>query len=372
SALFGAATGAATGVGLSKFIDLDAADYFETAYGSTLGAMAGLGVPLLLRSEAGRHDRLGLLGGSVLGLAAGATAATLTDLRGPDAFAATAGLGYGALLGTLAPTLGADRWDGERKAAGGALVGASVLSAGAAAATHLTGASSAEVAVPFIGGLLGLSAGTGAGLMVDADGLRGARIGAVAGTSVALAGAIAGDRLLHFSSQPGPSTGLLLTSGAGAGTLYGLLLANALRQDDEALRLFDQRGRGGALLGTSAGAATGLVLSQLIAPDVSDVAVAGTASVLGGMIGLGVPMMTQPETGRPDRVGLLTGSLLGLGGGAAVARYVELTGVDVAAATLGGGYGGLVGLLAPTLHLQAWDGSRRTTGATLTGASEGV
>jgi hypothetical protein len=370
--LFGVSAGVTTGAVLSKFVEPRDTDYALSFATGVLGTGLGLGIPLLVKDTHGPWDSAGALAGSLVGLAAGGSVARHVTFKGAALPAGLIGLGYGAFLGTLAPTLNAGEWDGGRRAAGGALLGMALGSAGAATAAHVTEASGAEVAVPANAGILGAGIGLGAGLLSPSPTLQAARIGAFAGTGVLAGASILVDPVLHLSEGLGPSAPGLSIVGAAIGAGHGLLLAGAVGPSGLISGAGSRQVQGGMLLGAATGTTTGMVLSKFFRPTNQDLAFATAGSSVGMIFGLGLPMLAVASPGRHDTLGMLSGGLGGLVGGAAMARETALRGTDVSAGVIGLLYGGLVGTLAPTLREQSWDGGRKAAGGALLGMSMGA
>ncbi|MGC4118726.1 MAG: hypothetical protein QM765_30040 [Myxococcales bacterium] len=366
-ALLGASAGVASGLVLSHFIQPTAEEYALSLGTTTLGALLGAGIPLLAFQESGRADLAGILAGSAVGLVGGALLAD--DVTGPDVAGAFAGISWGAVLGALAPTLAEPRWDGGRRGVGGAFVGLSLGGFGVALATHYSGASAGQVAVPALGALAGLGMGLGAGMMVPTGQTQPERLGAFIGIPVMAAVSLLLDCALHFSSEGMPLQAVGLASfNAAMGAGYGLLLAGAISPRPTA-----DPWSGGVLLGTSAGIASGLVLSKLIDFTGSDAASVSALTGLGAGLGLGVALLAWQQGGSGDYSLTFAGAALGTTAGALVQHFTPLEGADAAAIPVGLGYGALLGALAPSLAGSDWPtADRRTAGFTLLGASTGA
>ena len=105
-------------------------DYATTAATTALGMSAGMGVGMLATQAQGNGEFVGVLSGSVSGLAAGALLAHSTRLQEPDLGGAALGASQGILLGELVPSLQLDHWQDSRTTTGATWLG---LSLGAAA-----------------------------------------------------------------------------------------------------------------------------------------------------------------------------------------------------------------------------------------------
>src|SRR6185295_624530 len=171
--MLGATAGTATGLVASKWIAPESIDYVTVAGASLAGQSLGRGVASLAFAEPGRLDPAFALAGGLAGLASGAAVAHTVQLRPLDLGAGAAGAAVGALAGTLAPTFAGRmwRWDGDdaRAERGGAYVGLALGGAGAAAAAHAAELTSGEIALGTTGGLFGIAAGAGAGMLLSDD-----------------------------------------------------------------------------------------------------------------------------------------------------------------------------------------------------------
>jgi len=367
----GGLAGGLTGLWSSRHFEPDAGD-LATATGTTLaGGAAGWGLAALLAHDRGWGDALGLAGGSALGLAGGAWFAHAARLRPPALGAAAAGLAYGGLAGALLPTLTSDRWSFDRATSGGTMLGIGAGAMVAAAIAQGTNASSGQVAVPAVGGVLGLTAGTGAGLLLDVAGSPAVRAGALIGMTSLGGTALVADHWLRLSDGPGPSAVGLSALGAGFGAAEGLFLAGLTTGDG---RVPDDRRlvQGGLLLGGSLGVAGGLALSRRFAPSPGDLVFAGGASALLTSAGYGMGELAAGSAGRASSAGAMSGAAAGLLGGALLAPALHLDGPMVLGGLAGGAAGSLMGALLPSLADDRWTSSPRTDGGLRLGMAGGL
>jgi hypothetical protein len=370
--LAGAVAGGVTGLIASRWFAPDAVDE-ATAFGAAgAGAAMGVGVAKLATGTPGAPDTAGVLAGAGVGLAAGWLVDRDVRLRAPDFGAAAVGAGYGAMIGALAPTLDETAWNGGRKTVGGTWLGLGAGAAGGAALAHALSARGAQVAVPAVAGVFGTGIGYGAGLLWGGDGSRPARIGTVVGPLALMGGAIALEPRLHLADGLGPSAAPMAGAGALYGGAWGLMLAGLLDPSGLVSGAEARPLGGGLLMGASAGMASGLVLSRFYEPSSGDLAFTFTTSALGGAFGLGVPRLAWNSAGRPDTLGTMLGSVGGLLGGAVLAPDLRLARSDIAAGVLGGGFGTLMGTLAPTMFDASYEGGRRTSGGAWVGLSVGA
>ncbi|HEX7599703.1 MAG TPA: hypothetical protein VF518_15910, partial [Polyangia bacterium] len=133
--------------------------------------------------------------------------------------------------------------------------------------------------------------------------------------------------------------------------------------------------KGGALLGASLGVAAGLTLSKFFSPEGGDLLQAAGVSVAGGLLGRGLATLAvaHPSDNRSDSAGTLAGSLTGLAAGTLVDHYVPLHDADYLALSLGLGFAGLAGSVAPSLGDANWQGWHRANdGGLEVGVSAGA
>ncbi len=112
--------------------------------------------------------------------------------------------------------------------------------------------------------------------------------------------------------------------------------------------------------------------SQFFTPEPYHHRVAFAGTALGVAAGLGTAKLTTDDKGLPDVVGVLSGAAVGFTGGAMVSQGARLRPPAILAGTVGGAYGLLAGALLPTLGDDAWNGGRRTDGASWLGLSLGA
>jgi hypothetical protein len=378
-ALTGAALGGITGLVTSRWFAPDGQAQGTAAGAAGLGMSAGLGLAKLTTDTKGTPDAVGVLLGTGAGLGAGAFTAGHVRLRAPDVGAGFVGLAEGALAGTLIPTLRWDTWQDSRTTAGSTLLGMSLGGGVGVATAHLTGASSAEVGVTTVAGLLGLGMGSGAGFMLPCDEFKGCtsrapRVGTLVGPLALMGGAMALEPTLHLASGLGPNAGKLAFLGSTFGFADGLMLAGALDRGGTVSGTPARQIWGGILLGTSTEVGAGLVVSKFVTLRDGDALFLASGKVTGGLFGLGAALELRDQTGAADTLATLTGSLAGLGAAAVAQAYTPLDGTDGAAAFTGSAYGALVGALIPTLDEPRWQGldRRKPGGGLLLGLSGGA
>ncbi len=366
--------GGIAGLLASGAVSPAATDYAVTLTGAALGTTAGIGIAKLATETTGSGELVGTLVGSATGLAAGAVFSRYATLRAPDVGAAALGAGYGSLVGALAPSLAQADWGGwDRRGAGGLLLG---LPAGAFVAVALSRwqeATGADVTVVAGGSAVGLGIGTGVGLLWRDGYSQSARIGALAGSTAGMAGAMLLGRRLHLDEGLGESAPGLALVGLGLGASQGVLLAGIADPSGEVSEARSHSLAGGAMLGASAGLASGLLLSKYYAPSAKGLATVVLADGMAAMAARGLSMTIFGEGGRKDSAATLAGGLVGLGAAALVERVSPLSSADYLASTEGMVYGGVVGALAPSLASARWPGWQRSTqGGLLLGLGGGA
>lgn len=366
--------GALAGLLASGTSSPDAADYPVTLASAALGATAGIGVAKLTTTTTGAGELAGTLVGSGTGLAAGALFSHYARLRAPDLGAATVGAGYGALIGALAPRLADAEWGGwSRTNGGGLLLGLPLGAVAAAGLSRWERATGADVAVVAGASALGLGMGTGLGLLGRDDVSQPARIGAVAGSTAGLVGALLLERRLHLDEGLGESAPGLALVGLGLGASQGILLAGVVDPSGQVSQARSHALAGGALLGGSAGLASGLLLSKYYTPSVANLAPVVLADGMGALAARGLSMTLFDQGGRKDSAATLAGGLVGLGAAALVEGRSPLSSTDYLAAAEGMVYGGVAGALAPSLADSTWPGWQRSSeGGLLLGLGGGA
>ncbi|HXI59490.1 MAG TPA: hypothetical protein VNO55_25660, partial [Polyangia bacterium] len=297
-----------------------------------------------------------------------------------DQAAGVVGLGYGAAWGTLMPSLGQPQWTDSRTAAGGTLLVSSLGAVGSVALAHATQASIGEVAVPTVAAPLGAGIGAGIGLLLPCSAAAGCtsqapRVGGFAGSLALTAAALALEPKLHLATSVGASAPTLAALGATFGLADGLLVAGALDSHGVVDRTPDRQLAGGALLGASTEMAAGLLLSTVANPRGNDAAVLIGGKAGGALLGTGASLLINDHGGRADTLSALGGSLVGLGAAAVLQAKAPLGRAqsDGVALAAGGGFGAVVGTLAPTLGQSRFpDGGRQVAGGLLVGTTGGA
>ncbi|MDQ3266087.1 MAG: HEAT repeat domain-containing protein [Myxococcota bacterium] len=375
--LFGASTGLATGLVSSQFVGDARGAWLTTSAGTVLGGMLGRGTALLIPAqEDPLQDRRMLAAGTLLGAAAGTVVSafqnSLAPLGGTDALAAGVGGGYGLMVGLLAPGINDPQWNSDPRAkGGGALVGLSAGAITAALARRATGAAPGQVVLPSVAATLGVGMGAGLGLALAPQESLPARIGMLTGSTLMAAAALASDPYLKLSQGLGPSATEWGVVGTGLGVGYGLVVSELAQEPNGTGAM------GGVLFGASTGLASGLVTSRFAGETRGAWITTGAATVLGGLLGRGTGLLVPPladpvQDRRMLALGTLVGAAAGTVGSGLQNSLAPLQPTDAVAAGVGGGYGLLVGLLAPTLGDPRFSTGRATSGGAMVGASAGA
>ena len=349
-------------------------DYAVAMTSSALAASGGIGVAKLTSDATGSGELAGTLAGSAIGFAAGAAFSHYAELRIPDLGATALGASYGGLLGAIAPSLASADWGGwSRDNRGGLLLGAPAGAFAAAGLSHWLSARGEDVVVASTGSVLGLGIGMGIGLLWPEGYSQSSRIGALAGSSLGMAGALLVERRLQLEQGLGESASLWGVTGAGLGAVQGVLLAGIVDPSGQVSHTSSHAIAGGLVLGSSAGLASGLLLSKLYTPSGGSLATVALGDAMGAMLGRGLVMTAFDTGGRKDTSATLAGSLVGMTTLALVEHLSPLSATDLFAGSEGMAYGGIVGALAPTLADADWGGWQRgTEGGLLLGAGAGA
>ncbi len=354
----------------------EAGDQLMAATATGLGMSTGLGLSKLTTGEKGLPEFVGVIAGAAGGFGGGVLLSQGPPLKKPALFAGTLGGGYGLFLGSLAPTLHLREWNAGRQTAGGAWLGLGVGAAGGTLLARAVDPSSAQIGVVSLAGAAGLGMGFGAGLLMPTNSPQASRIGAVAGSATLALGAGLLEPTLRLTEGFGPNWAGMTTWGAGLGYLEGTLAGSALRVHDgesgASSATADRQTKGGQLLGTTAGAVTGLVLSKWARPGSNEYTATISTSLLGLSLGHGVGhFLFAEDDDRRAPVLRMSGSLLGLAAGATSSHFISWRGEDFRAGMLGLGYGGLIGSLLPSLQNDSWRNDRFTVGGAWSGLAIG-
>ncbi|MDX2024238.1 MAG: hypothetical protein SF187_28610 [Deltaproteobacteria bacterium] len=342
-------------------------DYAAVVASMVAGMAGGAGVAKLASSQ-DAPAFTGVLVGGLSGLTLGAWASHNQSLA-PSEFAAGAmGAVYGVLLGANLRNLSNESAVDDRITDGAQYLGLSLGAFAGLAAARWTHASMGQVAVPGIAMGLGMVMGASAGDL--AAGAQGGRIGSTIGGIGLAAAAVGLDSRLKLSQGLGPDWFELGVWGGVLGGFEGLLLAdlaNEARGDNG-----QARSGMGWLAGTTAGVASGLVLSKLAQPDARDYVFTASGSLLGLSLGFGIASALHTDDGASAGL-MFGGSLTGLVSAALVAHAIEPTPVDLTSELLGSVYGVALGSLVTQLDGESgrW-GRAQSAGAGLGLALGGV
>ena len=326
--------------------------------------LAGMGVSRLLEPEWSARVPAAV-GYSVLpAMVAAAAVARYLPVTSNDVVMMSMGSLWGGWSGSLiASGAAGESWLGSHQGQGGLMIGLGAGYLGMAALSPFVEVEPRySLALPgtmLVGNLFGL----GTAMLAEPSGPHwalGAGLGGVGYTLAALP--------LAAYLRPGPAW-LGMTA---MGTVYGAgtwLLASAAASTGNPPKA---RVAGGAMMGGVAAGSLGLVVSQYFRPEPEDHATAVAAAAAGLSAGMGLAKLTTDEKGTPELVGVLSGAATGFAGGALFAHYGRLRPPSLLAGAMAGGYGLLVGSLAPTLGDNAWSNSRRTAGGSWLGLGLGV
>ncbi len=246
--------------------------------------------------------------------------------------------------------LDADPATREHRGAGGFMLGLGAGYLGAAALSPFVEIAPRRAWLSGAGLLAGNLVGTGTHMMLfPGDGTRRPLWAGLGGLALGATTFAVYPRL----RLGGQAAGMSL-----AGAVYGAgtwALAMAASEHDSTARR-----QGGALALGTAGGLAGLLASGAFDPGLASYPVTLGAAALGAMTGIGVGKLATRQTGTGELAGTLAGSAVGLAGGIVFTHGARLRAPDFGAAALGGGYGTLVGALAPTLFDAQWGGGKRS------------
>lgn len=365
-ALTGVSLGAAAGAMTAHFTGASGPQVWAPTIAGTLGLGMGAGAGLLWPDDSTRALRIGTVAGAssaLVGSIALEPWARFSEGPGPGApglvtTGAIAGPAYGLMFAALADPSGRLGSDASRGALGGALLG---LSGGVTAGLALSRAIDPEPGDHLIAlgaSALGGTAGLGAAMVGFEPGRSDP--GLMLGGS--LAGLAAGAVVQHVAPLGGTDA-LAAPVGAGYGALLGTL-APSLGADRFAG--FDRRGTGGALLGLSAGALSAVALRHASGAEASSVGLATLGGADGLATGWALGYLVENGGDRGERLGVVAGTVAGLGIGMAAWPHVRIGEGDPGYIGAGSGVGGWVGLWLPALgheRLADFPGRRMAAGA---------
>jgi hypothetical protein len=329
--------------------------------GLTGSALAGGGV-LLATPTGDVRPALGILaGGSVAGLVAGGLLAPQLTFSAGDRGLAALFAAHGAVAGVTIPGIvtpvqvsGTDRLAGFLLGTAGGLIGGSALA-------QATEYASPDVGVMFTTDFLGTLGGLGAGLLASRnnDASIAPNAGALLGGALGLSVAAAMARELSFSKGD-----LLLSAGlSGLGLWQGIGLSVGLSGTGTQVG-------GAALLGVGAFGLAGMAISQEVDVPATAVAAASTGLLWGAWLSAFATGLV-PDMRTRDRMLIVLGaSDAGLALSAIlVSPLVGVSPVKIGVASLGGLAGAVFGTLGTAL---ATSDTNTLIIANLTGTSLGL
>ena len=324
----GLAFGASAGAAVAHVTGANAAEVAVPAFAGILGIGAGSGAALLLSSNDSdsRALRIGVLSGSaayVAGAAMFERRLHLAELRpeGTTRLAlsmATIGVADGLWVSSVVDHVSAPADASGAHAAGGVLLGGSLgLTAGIVLAPYVQPSGNQLL---LVGGATAAGTTMGRGIAMLASSTPGTAdsVGTLAGS---IAGTIGGSiAAAHTDLAASDARPILL--GAGAGALWGSLMPTITDLNWSGL---GRASTAGLWIGTSSGAALGMAAGRWSNATTSDVGLTALAGVDGLATGLGFGLLLHqapsdpktPDTDRHLRVGMLAGSVAGMGLGMA-------------------------------------------------------
>ena len=326
--------------------------------------LAGMGIDRLTEPTWSLRVPAAVAYSTVPAMLAAATVARYLPVTSNDVVMMSMGSLWGGWSGSLLASGAAGQsWLGSHQGQGGLMLGLGAGYLGMAALSPFVEAEPRySLALPgamLVGNLFGL----GTAMLAEPSGPHWALGAGLGGVGYTLGAIPLASFLRPGSAWPGMTA---------MGTVYGAgawLLASAAASTGNTPKA---RVAGGAMVGGVAAGSLGLVVSQYFSPQPEDhaTAVAAAAAAIG--VGLGLAKLTTDEKGTPELVGVLSGAATGFAGGALFAHYGRLQPPSLLAGAMAGGYGLLVGSLAPSLGDNAWSNSRRTAGGSWLGLGLGV
>ncbi|MEO5768465.1 MAG: hypothetical protein ABIS92_08945, partial [Polyangia bacterium] len=268
----------------------------------------------------------------------------------------------------------------SRQGQGGLLLGLGLGYLGGAAAGPLTEVAPLRLQMGGAGLLVGNALGYGVNTMVS--GLRrhdsgmlepgdaeSWKLGAGIGGAALGAAAFALGPRLRFGARALPMTAW--GAGYAAGTYWLAMAASYHEQPQD--ETTDAVMRGGMLATAVAGGVGGLLLSGGFAPDAPAQWTAFGATTASVAAAWGATALLVDQRGAADGIGVATGAVLGLSGGAIFTHlHARLRTPSLGAAMVGASYGTLLGALVPSLTEPTWRGDRATGGAAMLGLGGGA
>ncbi|MBI5510775.1 MAG: HEAT repeat domain-containing protein [Deltaproteobacteria bacterium] len=350
------------GLGLSQLVDYDPMDLPEVLLTSaTLSAgLWGVGRARVHKSARTRYRLQDL--GWIAGTGAGLWAAPRTAYSEDDLWWVAYGAGLGAWVGGLVPTALHGRGADAAQRGGGATSGAAL-----GALAFATAAQWWELPKSFAFGAAGLSTATtlvGSGLgVLQVPGKPQQQ--ALAMQLAAVSGSLAAG-LVMPKAELGVAEAATIVTDAGLGAWFGRFAPAALGVERA------RRERGGALAGTGAGMLLGYGASQLLHPTVSDNVEVTAYSGVGSAIGTGLGLLLDLDGVATTR-SLEAAGIAGFALGTGVARFTDFKAADAGVMAAASGWGSWHGLwLGDVLARSGSERARRRAGGALLGAGVGV
>ncbi len=344
-ALLGAGAGALAGVAVGRLRPLDLGDQLETAIYAAAGNAIGAGASYLLPDVSRRSRAAWIDAAGLPALALGVALSPYTELTANDVALISSLSAIGAFDGLWGSAF---RRSDDEALVGTELAGGAALGAGAGLLTgvlvsQLLEVSAADQLHAYLAFLVGSGIGAGVGLVSPGLDRR--------ATLAAMEGAGGASLILGLSALTGMhyegGDFALVPLGTFLGGALGLTIPTFVRGDGAVSA--EERG-GGALLGASLGAATTAALAQLTSLEADEVWEAGTFSVAGAALGLGLGLAV-PGGDRRLQFGLMDGvTAAGLAAGLLLAPVTDYDGQSYLNLGLGTLIGGAIGAATPALY----------------------
>jgi hypothetical protein len=366
----GLALGAAGAVTAAHLTEATGAEVGVVSIGGGLGALAGLGVGMMVPGDTS-PARIGTVAGTLSFAALSIAADRRLQLHaglGPSAAGLSllgggVGLTEGMLLAGALDDQGLVAGAEARPLGGGALAGTTLGVTAGLLLSKVIDPSPENDAVAAGGALAGGMLGRGIAVMATERDGRPQTVATIAGSLAGLGAAAAVERTSPLTG----TDALAMPVGLGFGALAGALAPDLGQREAH----WDRSEQGGLMAGSAGGAIAAVALRHATDAAPATVGLATLGGADGLVTGLGVGLLLdEPGSSQARRIGVLAGAGAGLAIGATLWPRLELSPADRLAVTAAIGVGGWTGAWTPLLgHARAGEVRSETQwGGLLAGA----